>query len=80
MSVIVFTIWCVNLLLVPQIKMQKSGVGERTKFIVDITDKGYDYYLLLSGKKVVKVRVLNEKSNNIQIKRLELIVRNIIVA
>lgn len=44
LSVIIFTIWCVNLLLVPQIKMQKAGAGERTKFIVDTTDKGYDYY------------------------------------
>ena len=38
-GVIIFTIWCVNLLLVPQIKMQKAGVGGRTKFIVDTTDK-----------------------------------------
>ena len=44
LSVIIFTIWCVKLLLVPQIKMQKAGVGERTKFIIDTTDKGYDYY------------------------------------
>lgn len=44
LGVIIFTIWCVNLLLVPQIKMQKSGVGERTKFVVDTTDKGYEYY------------------------------------
>ena len=44
LGVIIFTIWCVKLLLVPQIKMQKSGVGERTKFIVDTSDKGYEYY------------------------------------
>ena len=44
LGVIIFTIWCINLLLVSQIKMQKAGVGGRTKFIVDTTDKGYDYY------------------------------------
>lgn len=44
LGVIIFTIWCVKLLLVPQIKMQKSCVGERTKFIVDTSDKGYEYY------------------------------------
>ena len=44
LGVIIFTIWIVSLLLVPQIKMQKSGIGERTKFIIDTTDKGYEYY------------------------------------
>ena len=44
LGVIIFTIWCVNLLLVSQIKMQKAGVGGRTKFIVDTADKGYAYY------------------------------------
>ena len=44
LGVVIFTIWIVSLLLVPQIKMQKSGIGERTKFIIDTTDKGYEYY------------------------------------
>ena len=44
LGVVIFTMWIVSLLLVPQIKMQKSGIGERTKFIIDTTDKGYEYY------------------------------------
>lgn len=44
LGVIIFTIWIVKVLLVPQIKMQKAVAGERTKFIVDTSDKGYEYY------------------------------------
>lgn len=44
LGIIIFTILCIKSLLVPQIKMQKSGTGERTKFIVDASDKGYEYY------------------------------------
>lgn len=65
LGVIGFTIWCVSLLLVPQIKMQKSGVGERTKFIVNTTDKGYDYYekIVSDWIKYNKFSSYNKKKN-----------------
>lgn len=65
LGIIIFTIWCVNLLLVPQIKLQKSGVGERTKFVIDTTDKGYDYYekLISDWLKYNKFPSYNKKKN-----------------
>lgn len=44
LGMILFIIWYINLVLVPVIKMQKSGIGKRTKFIINTSDKGYEYY------------------------------------
>ncbi len=42
--IIVFTIWLSRLIFRPILKMHKAGSGVRTKFIVETTDNGYEYY------------------------------------
>ena len=59
--VIIFTIWCSKKLFGPVWKMQKAGEGDRTKFIIDVSDKGFDYY----NKKILNwLRQYNFKKYN----------------
>ena len=41
---ILFIVWAVKQLISPQIKMQKAVSGERTKFIIDTSKYGNEYY------------------------------------
>lgn len=41
---IIFCVWYAKIMFKPITDMKKMGSGERTKFIINTADKGYDYY------------------------------------
>ncbi len=64
-GVIAFTVWLVKLLIIPIIKVGDTTAKGRTKFVIDTTDKGCEYYesLIEDWLKKNKYSKYNKKNN-----------------